>query len=181
MSGAPFTVAGTRERVSAAGVRPAAATRTFARRADEVPIARQFIRDILADHPALFDAELLTCELVTNAVQHATGAADVTVAVRCRGSVVHVDVIDNGRAGLPLWREANGHDEDGRGFQLVNEIANRWGFLREHAGTCVWFEISPLIPRSVRALPDRLTRDAETVCVLRHHQGRGPGRDRVGV
>jgi len=80
MPGAPFTVAGTRERVSAAGMTPTAATRTFARRAEEVPIARQFIRDILVGHPASFDVELLTCELVTNAVQHATGAADVTVA-----------------------------------------------------------------------------------------------------
>ncbi len=181
MSGAPFTVAGTRERVSTAGMTPTAATRTFARRAEEVPVARQFIRDILADHPALFDAELLTCELVTNAVQHATGAADVTVAVRRRGTVVHVDVIDNGRAGLPLWREASGHDEDGRGFQLVNEIANRWGFLREHAGTCVWFEISPLIRHAAPAAVDRLARDAETLRVLRHHQRRCPGRDRLGV
>jgi anti-sigma regulatory factor (Ser/Thr protein kinase) len=181
MSGAPFTVAGTRERVSAAGMTPTSAARTFARRAEEVPIARQFIRDILAGHPASFDVELLTCELVTNAVQHATGAAGVTVAVRRRGSVVHVDVIDDGRAGLPLWREAKGHDEDGRGFQLVNEIANRWGFLREHAGTCVWFEISPLIRRPVGAAADRLARDAETVCVLRHHQRRDAGRDRVGV
>ena len=34
-------------------------------------------------------------------------------------------------------------DEGGRGFQLVNEIAQRWGFLRERAGTCVWFELAP--------------------------------------
>lgn len=181
MSGAPFTVAGTRERVSAAGMTPTAATRTFARRAEEVPIARQFIRDILADHPASFDAELLTCELVTNAVQHATGAVGVTVAVRRRGSVVHIDVIDDGRAGLPLWREASGHDEDGRGFHLVNEIANRWGFFREHAGTCVWFEISPLTGRPGPVAADRLARDAETLRILRHHQRRGVGRGRVGV
>ncbi len=36
---------------------------------------------------------------------------------------------------------STGQDEGGRGFQLVNEIAQRWGFLREPAGTCVWFEI----------------------------------------
>jgi anti-sigma regulatory factor (Ser/Thr protein kinase) len=120
----------------------AGATRTFARRAEEVPVARRFIRDTLADHPASMDAELLACELVTNAVQHATDAARVTVAVTRCGPVVHVDVIDDGRTGLPHWREADGHDEDGRGFQLVNEIAQRWGFLREPAGTCVWFELT---------------------------------------
>jgi anti-sigma regulatory factor (Ser/Thr protein kinase) len=128
---------------SASAAVSAGATRTFARRAEEVPVARRFIRDTLADHPALLDAELLACELMTNAVQHATDAARVTVAVTRCGPVVHVDVIDDGQTGLPHWREAEGHDEDGRGFQLVNEIAQRWGFLREPAGTCVWFELTP--------------------------------------
>jgi anti-sigma regulatory factor (Ser/Thr protein kinase) len=139
MPGAPFTAAD--EQV--AGTAPAAATHSFARRAEEVPVARRFVRDALADHPASFDAELLTCELVTNAVQHAIDAAEVTVAVVRRGTVVHVDVIDDGRTGLPHWREPNRYDEGGRGFQLVNEIAQRWGFRREQAGTCVWFEVGP--------------------------------------
>jgi anti-sigma regulatory factor (Ser/Thr protein kinase) len=157
MPGAPLTVAEQQGRGDVAGKGPAAAavaadaTRTFARRADEVPVARRFIRDTLADHPALLDAELLACELVTNAVQHATDAARVTVAVTQCGPVVHVDVIDDGRTGLPHWREAEGHDEDGRGFQLVNEIAQRWGFLREPAGTCVWFEVTQLACGSIRA------------------------------
>lgn len=49
----------------------------------------------------------------------------------------------DGRSGLPHWREATGQDEGGRGFQLVNETAWRWGFLRERTGTCVWFERAP--------------------------------------
>ena len=143
MPGAPFTVAGALERQGVACATPAAVTRTFGRRPDEVPAARRFVREILDGHPASFDAELLTCELVTNAVQHAIDAGWVTVAVARRGTVVHVDVIDDGRSGLPHWREATGQDEGGRGFQLVNEIARRWGFLRERGGTCVWFEIAP--------------------------------------
>ena len=142
MPGAPFTVADRQGWRDAAYATPAAATRTFARRAEEVPAARRFVRDVLAGHPACFDVELLTCELITNAVQHATDAAEVTVAVMHRGPVVHVDVIDDGRTGLPHWREADAQDEDGRGFQLVNEIALRWGFLRERGGTCVWFELA---------------------------------------
>jgi anti-sigma regulatory factor (Ser/Thr protein kinase) len=114
---------------------------SFAPSASEVPAARRFVRDTLADHPASLDAELLACELVTNAVQHAQDAAEVTVSVLRSGPTVHVDVIDDGRAGLPHWREASGDDENGRGFHLVNEIAHRWGFVREPAGTCVWFEV----------------------------------------
>ncbi len=142
MPGAPFSVVDRQGWRGAACATPAAATRTFARCTEEVPLARRFVRDILADHPARFDAELLTCELVTNAVQHAADAAGVTVAVTRRGQVVHVDIIDDGRTGLPHWREAGGQDEGGRGFHLVNEIALRWGFLRERAGTCVWFELA---------------------------------------
>jgi hypothetical protein len=67
----------------------------------------------------------------------------VTVAVTRRGAIVHVDVMDDGQTGLPHWREATVEDEGGRGFQLVNEIAQRWGFLRERACTCVWFELAP--------------------------------------
>jgi anti-sigma regulatory factor (Ser/Thr protein kinase) len=122
---------------------PGMATRTFGRRPDEVPTARRFVREALDGHPSSFDAELLTCELVTNTVQHAADACWVTVAVMRRGAVVHVDVIDGGRGVLPHWRSAAGQDEGGRGFQLVNEIAQRWGFLRERAGTCVWFELAP--------------------------------------
>jgi anti-sigma regulatory factor (Ser/Thr protein kinase) len=163
MPGASWTVAeqqGLRDAARggpASAVPPASAavsagvTRTFARRAEEVPVARRFIRDTLADHPASMDAELLACELVTNAVQHATDAARVTVAVTRCGPGVHVDVTDDGRTGLPHWRQADGHDEDGRGFQLVNEIAQRWGFLREPAGTCVWFELTRLACRGIRA------------------------------
>jgi len=140
MPGAPFSASAPAGPRSA---RPAAAARTFERRAEEVPAARRFVRDVLAGHPAGGDAELLTCELVTNAVRHAIDAAQVTVAVLRRGGVVHVDVVDDGCTGLPHWREAGGHDEGGRGFLLVNALAERWGFLRERSGTCVWFEIAP--------------------------------------
>ena len=53
------------------------------------------------------------------------------------------DELPAARRFIPHWREATGQDEGGRGFQLVNEIAQRWGFLRERAGTCVWFELAP--------------------------------------
>jgi anti-sigma regulatory factor (Ser/Thr protein kinase) len=136
-------VAGKPEMRHAARVMPAVATRTFARHAAEIPAARRFIRSTLAGHPASGEAELLACELVTNAVRHATDAAAVTVAVTRRGTIVHVDVIDDGQAGLPCQREATPQDEGGRGFQLVNALAQRWGFMRERAGTCVWFELAP--------------------------------------
>ena len=141
MSAAPVTAVSSLEaphRAPAAGT-----TRSFALRAEEVPAARRFVRSTLDGHPSAHDAELLACELATNVVRHATDAAVVTVSVQRRGAVVHVDVIDDGTAGLPHWREVGGHSEGGRGFHLVNQIAYRWGFLREPEGTCVWFELRP--------------------------------------
>lgn len=146
MPGAPITAIGTQRAPSAIRFGSRAATRSFARRAEEVPAARRFVREALRDHPGSMDAELLTCELVTNALQHAADASEITVVVVQHGEegqYVHVDVIDDGHTGLPHWREASGDDESGRGFQLVNEIAHRWGFVREDSGTCVWFEIAP--------------------------------------
>jgi len=146
MPGAPITAIGTQRAPSAIHFGSIAETRSFARRVEEVPEARRFVRKALGDHPGSMDAELLTCELVTNAVKHAADADAITVVVVRhgeQGQYVHVDVIDDGRAGLPHWREASGTDESGRGFHLVNEIAHRWGFVREDSGTCVWFEITP--------------------------------------
>ncbi|SRR5216683_807068 len=116
---------------------------TFDRRPDEVPAARRFIRAVLAGHPLREDAELLCCELVTNSVLHAADAARVTVTVSVYGSVVHVEVTDDGIAGVPHWRDIGDDSEGGRGFRLVNELAARWGFLREKAkarSSC-WFEL----------------------------------------
>ena len=127
MPSAPLTVADPLGLPGLAYPARTAATRSFGRRPDEVPAARRFIREAMDGHPAAFDAELLACELVTNTVQHATDADWVTIAVSHRGAIVHVDVMDDGQTGPPRWREATGEDEGGRGFQLVNEIAQRWG------------------------------------------------------
>ncbi len=147
MPGAPITAIGTQRAPGVIHFGSLAETRTFTRRPEEVPAARRFVRDALRDHPGSMDAELLACELITNAIQHAADASAITVVVVRhgeQGQYVHVDVIDDGHTGLPHWREAGRSDESGRGFQLVNEIAHRWGFVRENAGTCVWFEIASL-------------------------------------
>ncbi len=117
--------------------------RTFARDAGEVPWARRFVRQVLAGHPAAADAELLASEVVTNAVLHAGDGATVTVAVSVSGAAVHIAVVDRGTASVPHWRDTGPDAEGGRGFRLVNEIASRWGFVREKtaARTTCWFDV----------------------------------------
>lgn len=122
-------------------VQELAQVKTLSRNPREVPAARRFVRNVLAGHPAAGDAELLASELVTNAVVHADAAGQVTVRVVAGEAEVHVEVADDGTAGVPAWREAAADAESGRGFQLVNEISTRWGFLRDQAGTCCWFDL----------------------------------------
>ncbi len=120
-----------------------AETFTFARKPCEVPAARRFLRAVLAGHPAAEEAELLGCEIFTNAVLHALDAAKVTVTVTVSATVVHIGVTDDGIAGVPHWRDVSLDAEGGRGFWLLNDIAARWGFVREKAtatSTC-WFEL----------------------------------------
>ena len=62
-----------------------------------VPVARALVRSALAelDHPADCDtAELLTAELVANAVEHTAGQGPIELVVEVRPSGCHVEVHD---------------------------------------------------------------------------------------
>jgi anti-sigma regulatory factor (Ser/Thr protein kinase) len=115
---------------------------TFPRHARSVPLARRFVTEAIGQHAAAEDASLLATELVTNALVHARDATAVTVTVTVTAALIRVDVHDNGRTGVPHWREADSQAEDGRGFQIVNTLARRWGFTREQDCTCCWFEVT---------------------------------------
>lgn len=114
---------------------------------DKVAEARSFIASTLAagTRGCLVDADvamLLTSEVVTNAILHTSSGAGgtVTVAVAAAPDGVVIKVIDDGAAGAPVVKEevfaANGH-----GLFLVQQLAARWGYLRDPAGTTVWFHL----------------------------------------
>jgi anti-sigma regulatory factor (Ser/Thr protein kinase) len=120
-------------------------TATFPRRLESPSRARQFVINAAGRHPAVDDAVLLTSEMVTNSLLHAREAATVTVTVAVNIAFIRVEVCDDSRAGFPrllCGREADGEAEDGRGFQLVNGLARRWGFMRDEERTCCWFEVT---------------------------------------
>jgi serine phosphatase RsbU (regulator of sigma subunit) len=90
----------------------------------------------LADHSEL--AELLACEIVTNAVRYATRP----IAVRLlRTDVLLCEVSDDDHR-LPVLQDPSLTDESGRGLHLVAQLATRWGASRLPAGKVVWFEQS---------------------------------------
>ncbi|WP_371494317.1 SpoIIE family protein phosphatase [Kitasatospora sp. NBC_00374] len=102
--------------------------------------ARRFARRTLAGWglAALSDqAELLTSELITNALVHA-GAPVQLRLFRDKLLTVEVSDVDSHE---PRLRRAREQDEGGRGMHLVNELAHRWGSRATHEGKVVWFEL----------------------------------------
>lgn len=81
--------------------------------------------------------ELLTSELVTNAVKHAHSTA--RVAVEVVGPRVRVSVTDDG-PGVPATGHPSPDAESGRGLELVDSLATSWGVTPHDIGKTVWFE-----------------------------------------
>jgi anti-sigma regulatory factor (Ser/Thr protein kinase) len=96
-------------------------------------------------------AELVTSELVTNAVQASarlrTGAGPPIVPVvriwlvSDRISIV-IHVWD-GSEEMPVQHDGAPDEESGRGLMLVENLAKDWGTYRKAAGKVVWALISP--------------------------------------
>src|SRR5256885_10648133 len=130
---------------------------------EQVATARAFVAGTLSSHQIGADADaatLLTSEIVTNAVQHTKSGVDdgtVTIVVIRVPHGGLVEVIDDGSAGTPVVK-GDLYAADGHGLFLVQRLAAQWGYLREPAGTTVWFHLpaadrpqlvpDPAIPRS---------------------------------
>jgi anti-sigma regulatory factor (Ser/Thr protein kinase) len=90
------------------------------------------------DEDQLAAALLLATEMVTNVVQHTTGPLTLRATLDKRALVVEVE--DYSADGLQLAKPSD-HDESGRGLQIIDAIASRWGTTRTTCGKRVWFEI----------------------------------------
>ena len=85
--------------------------------------------------------ELLTTEVVANAVLHGTGP--VSIDLTCRAGCVRVAVADSSPV-QPVVRHVGTGATGGRGMALVEALADRWGSaVAPGSGKTVWFELSP--------------------------------------
>ncbi|MCT4352250.1 ATP-binding protein [Streptomyces sp. Je 1-79] len=108
-----------------------------------VPEVRHALRRMLRTWggPGASDvAELLTSELVTNALIHTDHGAVITATVVPDGLRVEVrDFV----AGLPEPRAPIADDgTSGRGLVLVQALADSWGVEKHGVGKVVWFELN---------------------------------------
>ena len=126
------------------------------------PIARAVVRNALIELDSPVDsgtAELLVCELVTNAIEHTAVDAAVSLSVTALPDGVLVEVRDRDPRPLEVgqWGRAAAqaaHDraepddvdelrEDGRGLQLIQMLSAACGSRATPDGKTVWFTLGP--------------------------------------
>lgn len=103
--------------------------------------ARRFVAETLGDAtPTVAEVvSLLVSEIVTNAVLHAR--TEVHVSIEHGEDMVRVEVADECVSG-PSMRPVTRQAATGRGLQLVEQLADRWGTEPRDGGKVVWFELS---------------------------------------
>lgn len=118
-----------------------------------VPVARALVRTALAEleHTADSDtAELLTAELVANAVEHTKGDAPIELVVEllptgCRVEVHDADPEPPGSLTRPVAEVPDPWQEHGRGLLLIRALSSSCGHRPTESGKAVWFRL-PVVP-----------------------------------
>ncbi|MEV6247153.1 ATP-binding protein [Streptomyces sp. NPDC051742] len=132
-----------------------------------VPIARALIRDALAeldpgaaDRPDTDTAELLTAELVANAVEHTAGLGPIELVVElltgpggCQIEVHDSQPAAPGQLVCPdPGTEVDPWQEHGRGLFLIRALSSDCGHRPTTQGKAVWFTL-PAVPAQRRRHP----------------------------
>jgi anti-sigma regulatory factor (Ser/Thr protein kinase) len=118
-----------------------------------VPVARALVRTALAElkHGADCDtAELLTAELVANAVEHTAGDTPIELVVEllptgCQVEVHDPDPAPPGHLTQPNAGEPDPWQEHGRGLLLIRALSSSCGHRPTETGKAVWFRL-PVVP-----------------------------------
>jgi DNA-binding NarL/FixJ family response regulator len=105
-----------------------------------VRAARALVVEALGEEAddLLFSLELLTSEVVSNAVQHAGSAP--RIEAHLGPDTVRVAVYDDD-PGMPAHRHPDADRPGGRGLHLLDKVATRWGVEPVGSGKVVWFEL----------------------------------------
>ena len=105
----------------------------------EVRAARRFVAEALDEWGigARDDVAVVTSEIVTNALRHATGP--VSLALSSEAAALRLEVSD-GSSIVPIVRELDHQATGGRGMLLVERLVDRWGADLSPGGKTVWVE-----------------------------------------
>lgn len=112
----------------------------FAPVAASVRHARQHVRETIegrVEPETVGAVELLVSELATNAIVHARTPFAVEVALQ--PARLRVEIHDRAET-LPSRRDVGLLETAGRGINIVEAFADRWGSCTTPTGKAVWFE-----------------------------------------
>ncbi|MGE9809379.1 MULTISPECIES: ATP-binding protein [unclassified Janibacter] len=86
------------------------------------------------------EAEIVTSELLSNAIRHARPLGDHAVRIRwkVKGDVVEVEVTDGGSTSTPRPVSGAVWALSGRGLRIVRSLAHEWGVSDSGPGVTVW-------------------------------------------
>lgn len=107
--------------------------------------SRAFVRDALIEwhqRGLVDDAVLLVSELTANAVLHAHTSMVVGASWSPTSGVLRVCVLDDDCT-EPVPRHPGAAATSGRGLEIVDRVATRWGVSQGTDGKSVWFELGP--------------------------------------
>jgi anti-sigma regulatory factor (Ser/Thr protein kinase) len=123
----------------------ASGQRRFAGKADQVGLARRFVLEALAPGSSVRDdVGLLVSEGVTNALLHSSSGHEhgtFTVGYSLSGTSIRVEIHDGGGPAQPRRRVHDLESMTGRGLDLFEALADRWGHRGDDRARVVWFEI----------------------------------------
>ncbi|MEV7085200.1 SpoIIE family protein phosphatase [Streptomyces sp. NPDC093085] len=105
----------------------------------EVATTRGYVTAQLRDwrlEDAIFATELVTSELVTNAIRHATPP----IQLRLIHDMSLICEVSDSSTTVPHLRRARAFDEGGRGLLLVAQLTQRWGSRHNPTGKTIWAE-----------------------------------------
>ena len=123
-----------------------------------VPIVRAHVRRAAGQwgyHTALIDdLELVTAELVSNAVIHGQSSCEAEVKVALAPGPYGLTVeVHDASAMFPTRRQADAEAEGGRGLLIVQALSLRWGVVcRGGAGKHTWALIAAKAPSDLAAV-----------------------------
>lgn len=109
------------------------------------PLARRMVSHGLRQagwsERGVTDAELVTSELISNAVRH--GGPPIELGLRVAARWCRIEVSDGSGTPLPASRRRPALDElGGRGLLILDALSSRWGVQPLPAGKRVWVELT---------------------------------------
>ena len=113
--------------------------------------ARHAVRDVLGYSGIAGDvseiAQLLVSEAVANGVRHAHSDVRVVVNITDR---IRIEAWDDDPSGAPRPQHAPPSADHGRGMDLIDALAVRWGCERGAGEKQIWFELPGAAPLNQR-------------------------------